>query len=380
MALPEKFNLDELLKPISEENPVGSNVRDDPSPSSIYRKIKQARRAARAAERYYMYPRNSDDDTAQSNNPPADPKELWKTVISIAPNILTDHGKDLEVSSWFIEAMTRIQGFDGLLFCFKLTNQLIERYWDGLYPLPDEDGLLTRVASLAGLNGEGAEGVLISPIRNIPITEGNHDSGPFSFFKYKQALDAQKIVDIKVREEKFSKLEFTPDDIEKAVSQSSDTFYLNLRNNIVNCISEYKKISKNLDELCGASIAPPTSKIINILERCLGAVKHLAKNKLPIETIEVQTELEGTDNSNSESNKNPSEKVNTRDAAFKQLHDISDFFLRTEPHSPISYVLAKAVKWGNMPLDELIGELIPDSSSREYFSSLTGVKITTDES
>ncbi len=379
MALPEKFNLDKLLNPISEENPVGSNVREDPSPSSIYRKIKQARRAARAAERYYMFPRESSDHTAQSNNPPPDAKEHWKTVISIAPTILTDHGKDLEISSWFIEAMTRTQGFDGLLFCFKLTNQLIERYWDGLYPLPDEDGLLTRVASLAGLNGEGSEGVLISPIRNIPITQGNHDAGPFSFFKYKQSLDAQKIIDIKVREEKLDKLGFTPEDIEKSVSQTSDEFYLNLRDNIVACISEYKKVSSRLDELCGSSIAPPTSNIINVLERCLGAVKHLAKNKLPIETVEEQAEDTNSDGTVPGISQNPSGKINTRDAAFKQLHEISDFFLKTEPHSPISYVLAKAVKWGNMPLDELIGELIPDNSSREYFSSLTGVKIT-DES
>ncbi|MFV1982587.1 MAG: type VI secretion system protein TssA [Thiohalomonadales bacterium] len=374
MALPDKFNLDELLKPISEENPVGNNVRDDPSPTSVYRKIKQARRAARAAERYYMFPREGGD----SSNSPPNPKEHWKTVVSIAPEILSIHCKDIEVSSWFIEAMTRTQGFDGLLFSFKLTNKLIETYWDKIYPLPDEDGMLTRVAALAGLNGEGSEGVLISPIRNIPLTEGNHATGPFSFFRYKQALDTQKITDIKVREEKSSKLNFNIDDIKKAVSQTSEGFYLNLRDNIVNCISEYKEISKRLDELCGSSIAPPTSNIINVLERCLGAVNHLAKDKLPVEAIEIATDTDTNINESSNTQKS-SATVNTRDAAFKQLHEISDFFLRTEPHSPISYVLAKAVKWGNMPLDELIGELIPDNSSREYFSSLTGVKIS-DES
>ena len=67
--------------------------------------------------------------------------------------------------------------------------------------------------------------------------------------------------------------------------------------------------------------------------------------------------------------------VHSREVAFHQLHLISEFFKKTEPHSPISYILSKAVKWGNMPLNELIGELIPDTASREYYSSLTGVKI-----
>ena len=70
--------------------------------------------------------------------------------------------------------------------------------------------------------------------------------------------------------------------------------------------------------------------------------------------------------------------INSREAAFKQLLDIAQFFRKTEPHSPVSYVLEKAVKWGNMPLNELIVELIPDSSSRERYSELTGVKSNED--
>ena len=33
----------------------------------------------------------------------------------------------------------------------------MEQFWDGIYPLPDEDGLATRVAPLTGLNGEDAD-------------------------------------------------------------------------------------------------------------------------------------------------------------------------------------------------------------------------------
>jgi type VI secretion system protein ImpA len=58
--------------------------------------------------------------------------------------------------------------------------------------------------------------------------------------------------------------------------------------------------------------------------------------------------------------------------------EISAYFRKTEPHSPISYILERAVKWGDMPLDDLIKELIPDSSARGLYGSLTGIKTDDD--
>lgn len=357
------INIDELLEPISEENPVGSDLREDQKPDSIYQKIKQARMSARAAERNNMYD--------QSNNEAID---HWRNISVLAPEIISKHSKDLEISSWYIEAVVRLHGFHGLKECFKLTRELINMYWDSLYPQPDEDGMLIRVAPLAGLNGEGAEGVLMAPIRNIPITQGDHP-GPFSLWQYQQALDIQKITDPEAKSENFARIGFSLDDIEAAVSSSSEAFYVQLRDDITECINEYKQISKLLDERCDTNEAPPTSNMIAVLEQCLGAVNHLGRNKFPIEEVD-EMESDTTDNTDGSATSSASVKagaVNSREAAFQQLYVISEFFRKTEPHSPISYILAKAVKWGNMPLNELIGELIPDDSSREYYSSLTGV-------
>ncbi|MFV9616772.1 MAG: ImpA family type VI secretion system protein, partial [Gammaproteobacteria bacterium] len=70
--------------------------------------------------------------------------------------------------------------------------------------------------------------------------------------------------------------------------------------------------------------------------------------------------------------------VNSRADAFKKLTEISEFFRKTEPHSPISYILERAVKWGDMSLNDLIKELIPDSSARDTYGSLTGIKTDDD--
>ena len=300
----------------------------------------------------------------------------WQQVTKLAPDIIRDHAKDLEVASWYAEAMLRHHGFAGLRDAFKLIQGLLENFWDGLHPMPDEYGMETRVSCLSGLNGEGAEGVLIAPIRKIALTEGR-DPGPYSLWQYQHSLDIQKAQDEQARQTKIANLGFDSDDISKSVDQSSETFYVDIRDDLAACIALYKAVGHTLDELCGLEDAPPTRTIIEVLEVCLGTVKHIGKLKFPVDD-------EPTDDAMGDSGEADQQGGNTvqarkgpiasREDAFKQLTEIAEFFRKTEPHSPVSYVLQKAVKWGNMPLGELISELIPDSSSREHFSELTGVR------
>ncbi len=371
MASEEIIQLDNLLQPISEDNPVGDDIRDDSSPTSAYYSIKDARNAARAAERSNMF----DGDNSEAD-------EQWRKILDQAPDILQNKAKDLEVASWYTEALIRRYGFQGLRDGFRLIHGLIDQYWDTLYPLPDEDGVETRVASLTGLNGEGAEGVLIAPIRNVEITQGN-EPGPFSLWKYQQALDIEKIIDEEAKSDKASKLGFSNEDVERAVSESSEEFFVNIRDDVSVAIDTFREIGSMLDEYCGINDAPPVSNIINILEESRGAINHIGKYKIPSDDND-EGASEGSDGESTDSGESTGQTaqasgpVKSRADAFKKLIEISEFFRKTEPHSPISYILERAVKWGDMPLDDLMRELIPDSSARDFYGSLTGVK-TEDE-
>ena len=360
------IDISSLLEPISEDNPVGTDIREDASPSSAYFTIKDARNSARTAERNSMFDGGSSE---------AD--ENWHKILELAPDILKHDAKDLEIASWYTEALIRRYGFPGLKAGFSIIKQMIEMYWDNLYPMPDEDGVETRVSSLTGLNGEGAEGVLIAPIRNANITE-DVQPGPFNYWQYTQALDIQKITDESSRSEKSNKIGFNIEDIENVVAGSSEEFYLNLRNDVVACLADYRSISRMLDEHCGNMDAPPTSNIINALESTLGVINHVAKYKLPDESSNEEVfNDDGSPADPSSQGAGISGPIKNRTDAFRHLKEISEFFRRTEPHSPISYALEKSVKWGDMSLSELMRELIPDSSSLNYYGSLTGVK--TDE-
>jgi type VI secretion system protein ImpA len=369
MASDEIIQLENLLQPISEDNPVGDDIRDDSSPLSPYYTIKDARNAARAAERNNMF----DGDSSEAD-------DQWRKILDLAPDILQNNAKDLEIASWYTEALIRRYGFQGLRDGFKLIHGLVDQYWDNLYPLPDEDGVETRVASLTGLNGEGAEGVLIAPIRNVELTQGN-EPGPFSFWKYQQALDIEKILDEEAKADKASKLGFSNEDVERAVSESSEAFFVDIRDDLTTCIDIFRETGRILDEYCGINDAPPTSNIINILEDCLGTVNHIGKYKMPTDEAADASEGDQAGSANgatTDAASQASGPVRNREDAFKKLIEISEYFRKSEPHSPISYILERAVKWGDMPLNDLMRELIPDSSARDFYGSLTGVK-TEDE-
>lgn len=355
-------DLNELLSPIPGEIPGGHDIRQNQSISSPYNQIKDARATARAAERNSLFDGKS--DMAMEN---------WQKILDLAPVILRDHAKDLEIAAWYTEALIRKQGFKGLNSGFTLIRHLIEIFWDSLYPMPDEDGLETRISPLTGLNGEGAEGVLIPPIRNSVITE-SHYPGPFTIWQYKQALDIQKISDADLRDKKTEQIGFSIADIQSTVSKSSDQFFIDLHNDIHTSIAEYRKIGELLDNHCGTHEGPPTSNIINALEDALATVKFLGKSKIPDTISDASSspaEQSGHDsNQGTTASSEATQRlgpIRSRDDAFRQLNNIVDFFRKTEPHSPICYSIERAIKWGNMPLNELILELIPDDSSRDIY-------------
>ncbi len=77
---------------------------------------------------------------------------------------LAETTKDLEVAAWMTEALVRGHGLAGLTFGARLWRRgLAERHWDGLFPLPDDYGMETRVAPVTGLNGRDGKGSLLSP-------------------------------------------------------------------------------------------------------------------------------------------------------------------------------------------------------------------------
>jgi type VI secretion system protein ImpA len=367
MSSPEVLEFATLLAPIPGDKPAGVDLRSDPSPTSAYYAIKDARNAARAAERQLVL--DGEEPTA-----PAD----WRPVLQQAKKALAEHTKDLEITAYLIEALVRLHGFAGLRDGFRLARELVEHYWDGLFPMPDEDGLETRVAPLTGLNGDDAEGTLLVPIARVPITAAT-SIGRLDCTHYQQAVALGKLADAKVREQKVAAGALSLDAFQKAVGESSTPFYTNLVEDLNQCREEFAKLGAALDVRCDGR-APPSSQIRTALEACLDLIKDVARAKLAVALPSVAEAADadgeaapasGSDGRTGEA----TDVLRNREDAFRQLLKIAEYFQRTEPHSVVHYALEQVVRWGRTPLPELLAELIPDDSPRNALFKQVGIKV-----
>ena len=374
MSFNNIIDLASLVSPISDSAPTGEDIRADRSPTSAYYTIKDARNNARAAERSSMFDEDIDLITP------------WRTVLELAPDILQNTSKDLEVASWYTEALIRIHGFAGLRDGIVLMRQLVDHHWDNLYPEPDEDGLESKVSPLTGLNGDGGEGALLAPMRNAALTtEG--DFGEINFWQYQKARDNDKIADEDEQASRVSTLGFSLADIEKTVNEGSVDFYVDLIATIEECLENYKAMNSVLREHCSHD-APPSSNITNLIEEILRTVRFFSKDKVAAAMASQQQAEEvgstdgdaGTTDSSSTvtmvaANQTISGPIANREDALKRLQEVADYFRRYEPHTPIAPGIERLIDWGRMTVAELMMELLPDDQSKGIFSQLTGVKL-----
>ena len=356
------LNIPELIEPISEEKPSGDNIREDSSPTSDYYEIKDIRTQARANERKAL----EEEDLSFV---PGD----WKPIIQKSPAILKERTKDIEVCAWLIEALTRTNGFKGLAESFQLTGELMDKFWDDMYPEEDEDGIETKIAPLIGLNGFGSDGALIMPIKCIPLTQGK-DFGPFAFWEYNQAYETDGITDPDKKQQKIDNGAITLEMVRQAASDTSPLFFRQLKADMDSAIEAYAGLTEVIDKCC-ASDPQPTSNIRDTLEKCRTALIDLAGDKLADPEEEAETETDeaasGEEGATSASKKDKS--VNNREVALKNLAEIAIFFKKAEPHSPISYALEQCIRWSKMTLPELMSELVQDPGARDSFFKLTGI-------
>jgi len=58
---------------------------------------------------------------------------------------------------------------------------------------------------------------------------------------------------------------------------------------------------------------------------------------------------------------------------LRALGDIAGYFRRTEPHSPVAYLLERAVAWANMPLEQWLAEVVRDDTTLSSIRERVGL-------
>ena len=168
-ALP--LTLQRLLAPVGGDNHCGEDLRYE----GTYDAVKEAR--------------EEDANLPQGVWERELKKADWDAVERICREALELRSKDLQLAVWWLEATIYHYGFHGCLMGIKLINGLIEAYWEGLYPLPDESGMEPRVAPLVWLNEK-----VSTKLKMVPITAPRSgDERAYCYADWEHALHIEKL-------------------------------------------------------------------------------------------------------------------------------------------------------------------------------------------
>jgi len=365
MASPEILDFTKLLAPIAAESPTGTDLRADPSPVSDFQKIKEDRKAARQTETQI-------DRGAEDMVPPD-----WRPLVDLAIKVLSQKSKDMEVTAYMIEGLTRTKGFAGIRDGFRLATDLIATFGDALYPSPGDTDVENRFSHLLQLNGIESTGALIVPIAKIPLT-GETSGGVFALTHYQAARSLAKIPDAKVRQARIDKGAITIDIIQKAIAETSAKFYIDLVEDINACLEQFRRFC---DTVCEKTkYEPQSDNLRGALESYLEVVTDLARAKLPPPASKSAPAAATAADAPAEAAATVQAQhagagvLRTRDDALEALAKVAEYFRKNEPQSIVPFALEQVIRWGRLPLPDLLSELIPEEKSRKDLFKQVGIK------
>jgi type VI secretion system protein ImpA len=347
---PSVIDLDSLLQPIAGESPSGESLRY----AGLYDEIAEARRA---------------DDTLNRGEWQEELKVAdYRKVIDLALPALTSQTKDLQVAAWLSEALIKEYGFAGLRDSMKLLSGLQEQFWDTLHPEIDEGDMSGRANAIAWFDTQASLSIM-----GIPFTGGGgysyldwEDSKTYDFPDNIEMLETAEQVRINELKSQAEAQRRTTGEIWRKAIMATRRAEMEVINHVVEqCWAEFQKLNKVIDEKYDRNQMPGLSGFKKSLDAVQTQVKKLLADKRAEEPDESDI-VEGEDGvaagDGTGAGAGMSGAIQSRSDALRRLAQIAEFFQRTEPHSPVSYIVQRAVKWGNMPLESWLQDVIKDET------------------
>jgi type VI secretion system protein ImpA len=355
------IDVEALLRPISAAEPSGADLRYQP----ITDQIKEARR--------------EEDDLNQG---------VWKhdvktadyaQVIKLANEALAKRSKDLQIAAWLSEALLRREGFGGLRQGLDLIRRLLEDYWDTVYPQIDEDGdLELRATPLRWIGSQ-----LDRTVRSAPITQAGH-----SWFEYRETRTIPSEQEAKSDSAKMQKRNeainggaLSPEEFEKGFEATPVAFSQLVYDNLTGlgqfldefgafCDEKFGEAAPNFGPLRGGvEEVQQTARLLLIKKGGLqtpAPQQAQAAVELAIETRPAPAMPQpaapvpaaaapAPTPAQAAAAPAPARVVATSgpepssvDDAVQRLIAASRYLRRELPYSPVSYLVLRALRWGEL--------------------------------
>jgi len=368
-VLDTMLDLDALLGPISEDGPVGPDLRelsDDVSLSDIA----ELRRAVDPSV---------DPEGAKAAN--------WPGVRATCEEVLTQKSKDLQVAGWLTESLARTEGFAGLAAGLDLMRELLERHWDDVHPRGEDDGsgTLSYAVRAGSVNWLGAARGMLPSVRAVGILSGESDDRD-EWLGWEAYLEAQRVDDAsannKARHEEMVAAGAVTMKRWRQIGRATPLERLvETHAGLVESAAALERLAETCAQRFPSDDAPSLLDLNNLL----GEMIEWLEPKLPksdgAAADEDPAESAGEESVSEASDEAPATRyqpaangpISNRSEAFDRLRDVAEYFRGAEPHSPISFLVDRAVRWGNLTFPQLMQEMVKSDESLSPIWDVLGI-------
>lgn len=340
-----------LLAPLEGTFPTGLAMRGTMS----YRMVEQAR--------------HSDDATLPMGSWAVELKRAnWPKVSALIVSALDGVGKDLQLASWLFEAELNQRGFAAIAPCFALLHGLCGTWWAELHPQGDNGDFDARCNIVRWLNEK-----LLTTVSLLPLVDDGDHAASWSHWELAHYHERLRAVHGDLPEE--AKGAATLEDLHGLLAATSSSLLRERYTELQQGREAIAAFEDFLREQLGHD-APSLGKLGEMLAKVQAPLRgemsrrgqDMERSAAPVASHEPSFEalIEETIDEPEEAGAPSSlaQLLGDREHAYRVLAEISDYLMQVEPHSPVPYLIQRAVAWGQLNAAELYQEVFQKSGGR----------------
>jgi type VI secretion system protein ImpA len=335
------LNVDDLLAPVSSEDPCGPDLSYDPALQELEILVQGK-------------PETQFSEAEEPN---------WKQVREKSLALFA-RSKDLRVAINLVLVELQEEGFPGFFSGLQLIRRMLEQYWDTLQQRLDHESnndALERMTLLLHFDGGGTFGDSLQVLRRLRRAPLCHSLrlGTFSLSQIQMTgssvaapsegnqLPATKAPDLAL--------------IDAAFRDTDSTFLKQIEQSVGGAVDEVNRISEFLDRTIGVAQSASFDALTSVLlEAGRQVSRYLAtpagaepEYRLPSGVAETTGSRVG---------------IQTRTDVLQSLDAICAYYESTEPSSPVLPLLRRAQQLVGKNFTEILQELAPDTVAQVKLS------------
>ncbi len=309
----------------------------------------------------------------------------WEFVENQCAVLLTNTSKDMKLALWYVDALSHTEHLAGISHGMRLLQELNNEYWLTMYPpLDGEDDSMDIRAGLLSWFVKA----LTDDLKQLTLSDSRTEHYNYNYYLTARDHDKQR----QQNPDNGASNQLTLGDYNQAIKNSSKSWQQALMTELDTITTQWQTLTDQLNDLMGmdAPVFAPVTDLLVALKQHLQPLIPDHTDKAMQEDI---TDANVYDNSDEDvisksagqssastnvtsTSFNPTNRdhQSNRRQALKLLGQIQDYFATNEPHSPVTFLLGRAIDWADMPLDQWLTHIIKNEDQLAILSDMIGIQ------